>query len=167
MVYGDPCHWEDSTPDTPATTADEVIAALAAQPSRDATDPVDVTIGGYPAQRITLHVPEDAVFADCDRGEFASYTLEGLDGHVRWHHGPGQIDTFWVVDVDGAIVITDAMYRPDTSAERIEEMRPIAESGAFELPKATPARPIRGRPIRAARSVWWDRNRVSGYPYGM
>jgi hypothetical protein len=135
LVYGDPCHWEDSKPETPATTADEVVAALAAQPSRDATDPVDVTIGGYPAHRITLHVPDDAVFTDCDGGhggDFASFTLEGSDGPWREHQGPGQIDTFWVVDVDGAIVIINGMYRPDTSAERIEEMRSIAESATFE-----------------------------------
>ena len=135
LVYGDPCQWVDSTPDTPATTAEEVIAALAAQAERDASDPVGVTIGGYAASRITLHVPEDAVFTDCDGGDFASYTLEGHEGAPwRWQQGPGQIDTYWVVDVDGAIVIINGMYRPDTSAERIEEMRSIAESATFELP---------------------------------
>ena len=135
LVYGDPCRSADSLPDTPAATADEVIAALAAQPGRDASDPVGVTIGGYAASRLTLHVPDDAVFTDCDGGEYASYTLEGYEGAPwRWQQGPGQIDTYWVVDVDGAIVIMNGMYRPDTSAERIEEMRSIAESATFELP---------------------------------
>lgn len=133
LVYGDPCQWESSAPETPATTVEEIAAALTAQPSRDASDPVDVTIGGYAAQRVTLHVPDDAVFTDCDRGQFASFTLEGFgEGPWRSHDGPGQIDTFWIVDVDGAIVIIDAMYRHDTPAERVEEMRSIAESAAFE-----------------------------------
>ena len=33
-------------PETPATTAEEIVAALAAQASRDASEPVDVTVGG-------------------------------------------------------------------------------------------------------------------------
>jgi hypothetical protein len=135
LVYGDPCQWGSTTPDAPATTAAEIAAALAAQPSRDATGPVELTIGGYPAQRITLHVPEDAVFADCDGGQFASFTLDGYEsGPWSAHDGPGQISTFWIVDVDGATVILDGVYRPDTSAERIEEMRSIGESATFELP---------------------------------
>jgi hypothetical protein len=136
LVYEDPCQWEYNVPHPPATTADDIAAALAAQPSRDASDPVDVTIGGYPGKMITLQVPDDAVLADCFRGVYASYTLEGYDspGGVpwRWHQGPGQIDTFWIVEVDGAIVIINAMYRADTPAERIEEMTAIAESASFE-----------------------------------
>jgi len=143
-VYEDPCQWEYDLPDPPSTTADQIAAALAAQPSRDASDPVDVTVGGYPGKMVTLHVPDDAAFppgggfADCFRGVYASYTLEGrdADGTVPWrnHQGPGQIDTFWIVDVDGAIVIINAMYRADTPPDRIEEMRAIAESATFETP---------------------------------
>ena len=33
-VYGDPCQWSSTMPDTPATTVDEVVAALTAQASR-------------------------------------------------------------------------------------------------------------------------------------
>lgn len=133
LVYGDPCQWQDSTPDTPATTADEIVAALAAQPSRNASDPVDVTVGGYTGKSITLHVP-DPMPADCDGEEFASYAFDGFDAGNprRWHQGPGQIDEFWVLDVDGAIVVIDATYRPDTPTERIEEMRDIVESATFD-----------------------------------
>jgi hypothetical protein len=141
-VYQDPCQWEYNLPHPPATTADEIAAALSAQPSRDASDPVDVTVGGYPGKVVTLHVPDDAGYADgftdCFRGVYASYTYgdHDADGSLpsRWHQGPGQIDTFWIVEVDDAIVIIDAMYRADTPADRIQEMRAIAESATFEAP---------------------------------
>jgi hypothetical protein len=83
VVYEDPCQWEYLVPDPPATTADQIAAALAAQPSRDASDPVEVTVGGYPGKEVTLHVPddlrhvEDGSFTDCYRGIYASYTPEG------------------------------------------------------------------------------------------
>jgi hypothetical protein len=142
LVYEDPCQWEYNLPDPALTTADEIAAALAAQPSRDASDPVDVTVGGYPGKVITLHVPDDAgftdagAFTDCFRGLYASYTFGDHDADgtspTRSHQGPGQIDTFWIIEVDDAIVIIDAMYRADTPADRIEEMRSIAESATFE-----------------------------------
>jgi len=131
-VYGDPCQWASTTPEVPATTADEIVAALAGQSSRDASDPVDVTLGGYAGKMITLHVPDDADFADCDGGEFASYTIEGED-RWQWHQGPGQIDDFWFVDVEGSIVEIRAMYRPDTPRELVEEMRTFVESTTFQF----------------------------------
>jgi len=133
-VYGDPCHWASTTPDTPATTIDEFAAALAAQPSRDASDPVDVTVGGHPGKKITLHVPTDwdASSNDCDQRNFASYGVAGEYTPARWHQGPGQIDELWIVDVDGAFAILDAMYRPDTPTELVDELRSVAESATFE-----------------------------------
>ncbi len=140
-VYGDPCKWDSTRPETPATTPDEIADALAAQASRDASEPVDVTVAGYTGKQITLHVPNDLrdraeSFKDCDGGEFASYGIAGgpagLDGVERTHQGPGQVDELWILDVDGAIVIIDAMSRSDTSDELIEEMRAIAESAKFE-----------------------------------
>ncbi len=141
-VYEDPCQWEYPLPgDPPATEAAAIAAALAAQPGRDASVPEDVTVGGYPGKVVTLRVPDDlgysdaGSFTDCFRGVYASYTLEGYgDIPRRSHHGPGQIDTFWIIEVDDAIVIIDAMYRADTPAERIQEMRAIAESATFEMP---------------------------------
>ena len=133
-VYGDPCRWMSSAPDAPATTIDDFAAALAAQPSRDATAPVDVTIGGYEGRSLTIHVPADAVFEDCDEDNFTSYGVatDGGTEPSRWHQGPGQIDELWIVDVDGATMVIDAMYRPDTSTELIEEMRAIVDSTRFE-----------------------------------
>lgn len=132
-VPGDPCQWTSTRPETAATTVDEIVAALAAQASRDASEPVDVNLGGYAGKMITLHVPDDADLAECDAGEFVSYTDE--DGERwQWHQGQGQIDDFWFVDVDGALAEIRVMYRPDTPAELIEEMRSMVESATFQFP---------------------------------
>ena len=131
-VYGDPCQWKSTKPDSPATTADVIAAALAAQPSRDASEPVDVKLGtGYSGKKITLHVPSDVVFADCDEATYASYGHAGVSNPSRTHQGPGQIDELWILNVNGAVTIIDAMYRPDTPAAVIDEMRAIAESADF------------------------------------
>ena len=72
-VYGDPCQWASTTPETPATTVEEIVAALAAQASRDASEPVDVTVGGYAGKMITLHVPMTPTSPIATAGKFASY----------------------------------------------------------------------------------------------
>mgnify|MGYP000259333260 CR=1 FL=1 len=129
-VPSDPCRSEATKPASPATSVDDLVGRLAAQASRDASAPTDVSVGGYAGKSITLHVPDDAVPSECEQGEFLSYGTEDVPLE-RYHQGPGQIDELWVIDVDGAIVVIDAMYRPDTSADLVEELRAIARSATF------------------------------------
>lgn len=135
-VYGDPCNWASTTPDAPATTVDELVAALGNQALRDASAPVDITLDGYAGKSITLHVPDDAVFSDCDQGDFGSWTVSidgapGLDPY-RYHQGPGQIDEVWIVDVAGVVTVIDWGYYAQTPADDVAEMRAIVESATFE-----------------------------------
>ncbi|HUG95749.1 MAG TPA: hypothetical protein VMK30_06355 [Pleomorphomonadaceae bacterium] len=137
-VYGDPCAWSTTRPDTPATTVDELVAALSAQASRDASAAVDITVDGYGGKSITLHVPDDAAysadeFTDCDQGYFSSWGVPGEDP-ARYHQGPGQIDELWILDVGGVMVVIDTAYYAGTPAEHVEEMRAIVESATFEMP---------------------------------
>jgi hypothetical protein len=146
-VWQDPCDWAGQ-PRTTASSVDELASALAAQPSRDASDPIDVTVGGYAGKIVTLHVPEDwdASSNHCDLGILATlaegggepwHGYEGPAGEVLmpvYPSAPGQIDELWILDVDGGFAIIDVVYRPDTPAALIDEMRTIAASASFELP---------------------------------
>ncbi len=142
-VYGDPCQWTTGIPESPATTPDEIAEALAGRPGDEtATAPEDVTVGGFAGKTITLQVPmtfdlpnatREEEFADCDENQFVSYGTEAK-AVVRNHQGPGQIDELWILDVDGSIVILDAMYGPATPGDLVEELRTLAESATFEAP---------------------------------
>ena len=78
-------------PDDPATTVDELVAALSAQASRDASEPVDITLGGYAGKSITLEVPEGPDFTDCDRGYGRQLGLRrGRHDPVRLSQWPGR-----------------------------------------------------------------------------
>jgi len=142
-VYGDPCQWSRTIPEAPATTPDEIAAALATQAEADATAPVDVTVGGYAGKAITLHVPlsydlpnasRDEKFADCDESLYVFYGVGDDVEAGRNAQGGGQIDDLWILDVDGSIVILDAAYSPATPADLVEELRSMAESATFEAP---------------------------------
>jgi hypothetical protein len=132
-VYGDPCAWSTTRPDEPATTVDEVVAALSAQASRDATAPVDVMVGGHAGKSMTLHVPDDAVFSDCDQDTFGSWGVPGADpGPYRYHQDPGQIDTLYILDVDGTLTVIDTAYYEGTPQSVIDELEAIVESSSFD-----------------------------------
>lgn len=133
-VYGDPCRWSTTTPTTPATTVDELVAALTAQKSRAASPPVDITVDGYSGKSITLHVPDEAVFAPCDQGQFGSWQTAAVatDGPERYHQGPGQIDELVILDVSGKLMTFDAAYYKGTPAGTVAELHAILDSMTFK-----------------------------------
>jgi hypothetical protein len=136
-VFGDPCEWSTTKPETPARTVDELVVALSAQASRDASAPVDITVGGHAGKSITLHVPDDAAysaseFTDCDQGFFGSWGVDSEPTPSRHHQGPGQIDELWILDVDGVLTVIDTAYYAGTPVEHVDEIRAIVESTTFE-----------------------------------
>ncbi|HJP71680.1 MAG TPA: hypothetical protein VJ975_08180 [Candidatus Limnocylindria bacterium] len=134
LVPSDPCRWSSSLPDAAATTVDELIAALSTQDTREASEPTEVTLDGYSAMSITLHVPDDADFGGCDLGQFCSIARESVareGGCQRFHQGPGQIDKLWIVDVDGVPVIIDAAWYDETPPEHVAELEAIVASTTF------------------------------------
>jgi hypothetical protein len=137
-VYGDACHWSTTTPDRPATTMWELIAALEAQTSRDGGDAGEGwNIGGSFGWGANLNVPEDAVFKDCDEGQFRSWVGDPLlDTNVRSHQGPGQVDELWTGDVNGVLVVFDVYY-PGPQRDVVDELWiAVDPHGAttFEMP---------------------------------
>ena len=137
-VPADPCRWSTTLPNSPATTVDELIAALQGQASRDASEPVDITVDGHAGKSITLHVPDDAVFDECDpstaepQPRFCTLAAAEAADCQRSHQFPGQIDELWIVDVNGQLMVVDGMYSDETPPEDVAELRAILASMTFE-----------------------------------
>lgn len=139
-VPRDPCHWQGTMSD-PGPTVDDLVEALAAQRYRHATEPTDVTLGGYEGRLLELSVPKDwVVTGDAD---FEGCDVEPSNGHrdfVSWLGNgegerymlvAGQIERVWVVDVDGQRLVVDAIYQPETPQEVRDELVGIVESIRF------------------------------------
>ena len=134
-IPADPCGWRSTWPTAPATTLDEIVAALESQASRDASEPMDVSVDGHPGKSITLHVPDDVAFvagefSDCDEGKFCTFG-DATDCQM-WHvQAPGAIDEVWIVDLDGEMVAVTGAYYPETPAEDVAELQAILGSMTF------------------------------------
>jgi hypothetical protein len=129
-VYGEACQWSTTRPDTPATTVDELIDALANQGSREESAPEDITVDGYHGKRIVLRMHDVDIDA-CDEGRFALFGLPG-DDPARYSQGLGQIEEVWAVDVDGLTVVLDGTYYTATPQNAVDELRAILSSATFE-----------------------------------
>jgi hypothetical protein len=132
LVYGDPCSWATTIPDTPVTTVDEFVAALSSQPSRNASEPVDITLDGYTGKSITLHIPDDADFSQCDGGTFGSWNCDDA-GNIPcgFHQGPGETDIEYILDVDGVLVAWHTGYEAGAPADVVAELEAIVQSATF------------------------------------
>jgi len=122
-VYSHPC---DATRRTVAVgpTAADLADALAAQPMRDGTTPVPVTIGGYDGFYVELSVPDDIDVDACPGGKFFSWP-------GRWQQGAGQVDMLWIVDVDGQRVVFDAWALPGASPQERAELQHMVTTATF------------------------------------
>jgi len=139
QVYTDPCQWARAEPFPPTgSSVHDLMAAIAAQPMRNATTPTDRNAnalglaGGWAGMAVELTVPDGIVFADCYRGQFRSW---GPDEDARSHQGPGQRDLVWAVDLTGngveaggqRLIIDDASF-PGTPAHVMSEIEAILGS---------------------------------------
>jgi hypothetical protein len=133
QVYADPCHWAAAEPHPPTgASAKDLMAALAAQPLRQATAPTNRPANapglanGWQGMSIQLIVPDHINFADCDRGQYRSW---GPDNEARSHQGPGQRDLVWAVDLGPYDrLIIDAAWFPGTPAKVKSEIETILRS---------------------------------------
>jgi hypothetical protein len=130
IVYGDPCRWE-TTRET-VDTVDEFVAVLSSQASRDASEPVDITLGGYSGKAITLHVPDDLDVSQCDQGTFGTWDCgDAGESPCGFVGGPGEISTEYILDVDGVIMAWHTGYGPEASADLVAEVEAIVQSASF------------------------------------
>jgi hypothetical protein len=129
LVFDDPCNWA-STPGTTVTTVDEFVAALAAQHSRDASEPVDITVAGYPGKSITLHLPDDP--SQCDEGIFGMWNCgDPAEPIACGFSDPGETSVEYIFDVDGVLFAWHTDYEDGAPADAAAENEAIVQSASF------------------------------------
>ena len=107
---------------------EDLVDALVAQPGAQVSDLVETTLGGYPAWRLELTVPEDLDLATCRIGENGlqvwysaaadKYLVILPDGTVR----------VYVVDVDGVRQVFITQHRDAALEEDLGELASILDS---------------------------------------
>jgi hypothetical protein len=116
-------------------SVDDLAAALLEQPGPLASGPVDTTLGGFPAIRIDLTVPEDFDLTACNLYE------HGFLGLQVWYSrpadkyfvlAPNTTASVYILDVDGQRQVILTGTRSTTSDEDEAELQSILDSIRFQ-----------------------------------
>lgn len=118
-------------------TVDDMATALATlSPFVLSKPPSDVTIDGFSGKHLELTVPDltlggsgdDTAFTDCTNGELWSWIGKPLSFANHSYSHPGQVDEYWLLDVDGTRVMIGTLTSPGSSEGDLAELRSIVES---------------------------------------
>ena len=132
-VYSDACHWEDGYHPGPVDTLDGLVAALTEQQGwAEVTVPSDISVDGYVGKAFQRTAPAD--MSDCStrvyrtrahsdvlgtNPDFRSWDTPDAPDGESWgdhYHEPGEIETLWVLDLDGTVVVIQTGVWPEPSA---------------------------------------------------
>ena len=125
-IFLDACHGEE-VPVKVGPGAEALIAALRKQAGPDVSAPVKTTLGGRPATRIDLRVPNDMT-PDC--------RMMGENLQV-WYSAPADkylvlipdsVTTVYALDVDGSRQVFVAQRRSTTTIGNLSELQSVLDS---------------------------------------
>jgi len=126
-------------------SVDDLAAALAdLAPFRVTSPPKDVTIYGYSGKHLVWTVPglpvegegDDLRFTGCIDGQLKSWvapfdTSEPGDAFYGYT-GPGYVEEFWILDVEGTRLMIAAGTSPGSPSEDLAEREAILDSIRIE-----------------------------------
>jgi hypothetical protein len=125
-------------------SVEDLAAALAALPPFQVTSPPqEVTVYGYRGMHLELTVPDlpvdgegdDRSFTGCSDGQLKSWvaSIDTEPGDAFYGYtGPGYVEEFWILDVDGTRLMIAAEQSTGSPVEDVEEMRAILDSIRIE-----------------------------------
>ena len=127
-IYADACKGERGAQVDVGPGVDDLVDALLAQ-SGPAKTTAKTSLGGYPATRVDLRVPDRLQTKNCfiGPGTGLQIWLNGPDNYL--YLGPDGLMSIYVVDVDGQRAVFQSQYNSaHTSPEDQAELQQVLDS---------------------------------------
>jgi hypothetical protein len=131
-VYADPCRNAGGLLQPPVgPSVDDLAAALQALPGLEVVVPArPAALGGFSGTYLELQVDPELDLTTCDGGSFDSWVAENAN---RYHQGRGQLEEFWILDVQGTRLVVNASHFPETPPRHLEQLRALVDSIRIEV----------------------------------
>jgi hypothetical protein len=126
-IYPDACEGDAELMEV-GPSVDDLAAALLQQPGPMASSPVDTTLGGYPASRIDLTVPDSFDLKACRLGGIGLQIWYSPPADKYFVLLPDGKASVYIVNVDGQRQVFLTQYRSATSGEELLELQAILDS---------------------------------------
>lgn len=132
-VHSDSCLHTTETLVDVGTSPDDLVSTLLTLKNRVVSQPMDVTLGGFPAKRLELSVPADLDVSTCTFGAIKNWPDPGPDeSGGLCCGGPGHVDAVYVVDINGKALAVVARHLPGSSPGDLAELQTILDSIKIE-----------------------------------
>ena len=134
-VYGNGCKWSGTL--VPVTTRAELVAALVAQKGGDThSAPVETTIGGIPATKITMSLDAGFDMAACNNDiVMRMWPDPGPDENGGWGLNPGETATIYAIEANGRVGVLMTVQHVASPAADVAQLQAILASLQFEQPQ--------------------------------
>ena len=137
-LNSDPCRWQGSNGDINAgTTVDDLVVALSAHAYK-ASDPIDVSIGGYTGKRVDVVYPAELFEGQtsdaptCDEGVVRLWNTSAHGESAIYGQGPDERWQTNILDVDGTRLVVVVQDFPGTFVADRAEVDAILDSLVIE-----------------------------------
>lgn len=100
-IYGDSCRGSAGELMEVGPSVDDLAAALLRQPGPEASGPVDTSLGGYPAKRIDLKVPQGFDLEACNAAGVGLQIWYSRPADKYLLLTPNETVSAYILDVDG------------------------------------------------------------------
>ena len=129
-VYSNSCHWKGTL--VPVADKAALVAAFTAQVGHTRSTPVETTIGGLAATRITFTLDAAFKVATCDESVVRLWPDPGPDEGGGWLITPGQTTTVFVIEAKGKVMVLMTVLRNDSPAADVAALQQILDSVEFQ-----------------------------------
>lgn len=96
--------------------------------NRIVSQPIDGTIGGFPANCLELSVPAGLDVSTCKFGASKNWPDGADDTGGPCCGGPGHVDVVYVVNINGNALAVVARHLPGSSTQDLAELQGIVDS---------------------------------------
>jgi hypothetical protein len=130
----DACTEQRSVSPPVGPTVDDLANALTALPPFEVVSPPeDVTAYGYRGKYLAIRVPLDQPFGDdlfgsCRDHVLRTWIAPPLSFAFYGYTGPGDVEEFWILEVEGMRLVIAALTSANASAELVAERQAILDS---------------------------------------
>lgn len=129
-AYGDSCHWTGTL--TPVSTRPALVAAFVAQSGHAHSAPVETTIGGMPATKLSLSLDAAADVSTCQvAGHVHIWPDPGPDENGGWALIPGETVTVYVIDGNPSVMVLMTVQHKDSPPADVAALQQILDSVVF------------------------------------
>jgi len=133
-LFNNPSSYAEGLQDpTIGPTVDDLVQAIVDQSEWISSTPTDITVGGYPAQLVSITIPDDAEFDTTETSDGAFYLFgDNVGGGSIYGWAPGQTFDVYAVDVGSERIVIESYYYPGTADSDREALQAVVDTVLFE-----------------------------------